>query len=245
MASYRAILQLNHIQRQRKSLCQTSIGRPLKLALIVNYQAFRDDGYFIDPILFTMQQLKTLEKSDNMRKRVMFKALVSTMLNGGEIKKTHLEEALDRALLVDFMEREDRQETIQGCIQQLINVYIKETTDKTSYKIMYEVITKCIFLAAVENNSELLFTECHHFPLFECIRHKLTLEKIMFPSQIVVDEERLQIGIPTYLYPMIAKIIVERNVPMDMLGILQFFENKEFQAEWLKQKMTASRNKSF
>lgn len=65
-----------------------------------------------------MKQLKALEKSDNIRKRIQFKALVFTMLHGGEITHLKLENVLDHTFLVDLKETEDRKETIQECIQQ-------------------------------------------------------------------------------------------------------------------------------
>lgn len=111
-----------------KRICevQTSIGHPLTLIFIMNNKPFSCNEYLIDPISFTMKQLKALEKSDNIRKRIQFKALVFTMLHGGEITHLKLENVLDHTFLVDLKETEDRKETIQECIQQLINVYIKE-----------------------------------------------------------------------------------------------------------------------
>lgn len=221
-----------------KRICevQTSIGHPLTMVLIMHNKPFSCNEYFIDPISFTMKQLKALEKSDNIRKRLKFKALVYTMLHGGEITHLKLENVLDLILLVDLKETEDRKETIHECIQQLINVYIKETTDRKSYKMIHDVITKCTFLAAAENHSDLLFSECHYFPLLECIRHKSTLEKISFYGKIVYDLENLQFGVPTKLYPKIAKMFVERNDLMDILHTVRFFGNKNFQAVWLKSK---------
>lgn len=241
------IERLREIARKRKNdisdivlrrICEvdTSIGRPLKLALIMNYQAFRDDEYFTDPILFTMNQLKTLEISDNMRKRVMFKALVFTMLHGGEITKTKLEEALNNALLNDLIQTDDRKKTIQECIKQLINVYIKETSDEQSYKMIHDIITKCTFLAAAKNHHDLLFTKCSYFPLLECIRHQSVSERIFFYGKIIYDHENLQVGVPTHFYQMLAKIFVERNDLMDMLHTVRFFEDKEFQVKWLNAK---------
>lgn len=221
-----------------KRICevQTSIGHPLTMVLIMNNKPFSCNEFFIDPISFTMKQLKALEKSDNILKRVKFKALVSTMLHGGEITKSKLENVLDHTFLVHLKETEDRKETIQECIQQLINVYIEETTDRKSYKMIHDVITKCTFLAAAENHSGLLFSKCHYFPLLECIRHKSTPEKLSFYGNIVYDYENLQFGVPSEFYPKIAKMFVERNDLMDILHTVRFFGNKDFQAVWLKSK---------
>lgn len=221
-----------------KRICevQTSIGHPLTLIFIMNNKPFSCNEYLIDPISFTMKQLKALEKSDNIRKRIQFKALVFTMLHGGEITHLKLENVLDHTFLVDLKETEDRKETIQECIQQLINVYIKETTDRKSYKMIHDVITKCTFLAAAENHSDLLFSKCHYFPLLECIRHKSTLEKLSFYGKIVYDYENLQFGVPTTFYPKIAEMFVERSDLMDILHTVRFFDNKDFQAVWLKSK---------
>lgn len=221
-----------------RRICEvdSSIGKPLKLALIMNYQAFKDDGYFINPILFTMEQLKALENSDNIRERVKFKALVFTMLDGGEIPKTKLEEALDNALPNDLIQTDDKKKTIQECIHQLINVYIKETSDEKSYKMIHDIITKCTFLVAANNHHDLLFNECSYFPLLECIRHKSGSERFFFYGKIIYDHENLQVGVPTHFYQMLAKMFVERNDLMDMLHTVRFFEDKEFQVKWLKAK---------
>lgn len=221
-----------------KRICevQTSIGHPLTMVLIMNNKPFSYNEYFIDPILFTLKQLKALENSDNVRKRVKFKALIFTMLHGGAITHLELENVLDYDFLEDLKETEDRKETIQECIQQLINVYIKETTGRKSYKMIHDVITKCTFLAAAENHSDLLFSKCHYFPLLECIRHKSTSEKLSFYGKIVYDLENLQFGVPTEFYPKIAEMFFERNDLMDILHTVRFFGNKYFQAVWLKSK---------
>lgn len=226
-----------------RRICEvdSGIGKPLKLALIMNYQAYKDDGYFINPILFTMKQLKALENSDNNRKRVKFKALVFTMLHGGEIAKTELEDALDHALLNDLIQTDERKETIQECIKQLINVYIEETSDEKSYKMIHDIITKCTFLAAAENHHDLLFTECSCFPLLECIRHKSDSERIFFYGKIIYDYEKLQVGVPTHFYQMLAKMFVERNDLMDMLHTVRLFEDKDFQVKWLKAKKDSNK----
>lgn len=224
-----------------KRICEkeTIVGRSLKLALVMNYQAFKNDGFFTDPLLKIINELKTLAKSDNMIKQVKFQALVLTMLHGGEIAKAKLEEALDSAFLDDPMETEDRKEIIQGCIQKLIKVYIKESADRKTYKMIHDVITKCTFLAAAETHFNLLFTECYHFPLLECIRYKRTSERLKSYGNIVIDHENLEVGMPTEYYPMIAKIFVQRNELIDMVHIVRFFKNEEFQVEWLKQNRTA------
>lgn len=221
-----------------RRICEvdSSIGKPLKLALIMNYQAFKDDGYYINPVLFTMERLKALEESSNILERVKFKALVFIMLHGGEIAKRELEKDFDHALFNDLIETDNRKETIQKCIQQLINIYIKETSDKKSYKMVHDVITKCTFLAAAKNHHDLLFTECFHFPLLECIRHKSGSERIFYFGKFIYDHENLQIGVPTHFYQMIAKMFVQRNNLMDMLHTVRFFEDKDFLVEWLKAK---------
>lgn len=219
-----------------KKICSedTSIGRPLKMALIINNPAFRNDQFYFHPIQFIVTKMKALEKSTDKQDQVKFKALVLTMLRGGEIAKTEIEETWEKVFLDDLIKTEDGKETIKGCIHELINVYIKETKDGKSYKMIHDVITKCTFLAAVENNSDLLFTECCNFPLLECIRHKSNSEKWSFYGKIVYDNEYLQVGVPTEFYPKIAKMFVQRNEIMNMLATVRFFENKKFQKEWYK-----------
>lgn len=63
--------------------------------------------------------------------------------------------------------------------------------DRKFYKMIYDVIIKCIFFVVVENYFGLFFLKCYYFFLFECIWYKLILEKLSFYGKIVYDYENL------------------------------------------------------
>lgn len=95
--------------------------------------------------------------------------------------------------------------SINECVEQLRDLLIEETVDGRSYRVLHDVITKCTFLAAMENHVNLLWTECNPIIIFDCFRVKSVLQKFYY-GKLAYDLSDINIGIPTDLYPEIAKL---------------------------------------
>lgn len=134
--------------------------------------------------------------------------MIFAVLHDGEIAKSELDHISHHALFVDMNEKMDIERSINRCIKLLLDLFIEETLDGRSYRILHDVITRCTFLAAMENHKTLLFTECDPTLIFECVRLKSTNEEIKYPGQIVYDDKNLQIGLPTEIYPEVGSQIV-------------------------------------
>lgn len=88
----------------------------------------------------------------------------------------------------------DDEASIDGCIEHLLDLFIEETADGRSYRILHDVITMCTFLAALENHMTLLLTECNPILIFDCIRVKSNIQKYK-PGQLAYDFSSISVGI--------------------------------------------------
>lgn len=113
--------------------------------------------------------------------------------------------------------------SINECVEQLRDLFIEETVDVRSYRVMHDVITKCTFLAAMENHMTLLLTKCNPILIFDCFRVKLAY-----------GLSDINIGIPTDLYPEIAKLGFQQTKIRNVLQNNKFYKDKIFLDEWKK-----------
>lgn len=123
--------------------------------------------------------------------------------------------------------------SIYECVEQLCDLLIEETVDGRSYRVLHDVITKCTFLAAMENHMNLLLTECNPILIFDCFRVRSVLQKF-YDGKLAYDLSDINIGIPTDLYPEIAKLGFQQTAIRNVLQNNKFYEDKIFLDEWKK-----------
>lgn len=123
--------------------------------------------------------------------------------------------------------------SIYECVEQLRDLLIEETVDGRSYRVLHDVITKCTFLAAMENHMNLLLTECNPILIFDCFRVKSVLQKF-YDGKLAYDLSDINIGIPTDLYPEIARLGFQQTEIRNVLQNNKFYEDKIFLDEWKK-----------
>lgn len=123
--------------------------------------------------------------------------------------------------------------SIYECVEQLRDLLIEETVDGRSYRVLHDVITKCTFLAAMENHMNLLLTECNPILIFDCFRVRSVLQKF-YDGKLAYDLSDINIGIPTDLYPEIAKLGFQQTAIRNVLQNNKFYEDKIFLDEWKK-----------
>lgn len=100
-----------------------------------------------------------------------------------------------------------------------------------SYRILHDVITRCTFLAALENHMTLLLTECNPILIFDCIRVKSAGQKI-YSGQLAYDFSSISVGIPSEIYPEVARLIYQRTRMRGVLQNSRLYEDQNFQHEW-------------
>lgn len=138
----------------------TSIGDPLIMTLFLKNCAFRNHEYLRNPAKFVFEKLKTLEKSPEIHDQLAFKTMVFAVVHNGEIAKRELDDISHHSLFANLMEKMNIGGSIDECIEQLLDLFIEETFDGRSYRILHDVITRSTFLAAMETHKTLLFREC-------------------------------------------------------------------------------------
>lgn len=207
-----------------------SIGRSIIMTLFIKNRAFRNDNFLSNPSMFIFKKLKTLEGSSDINDQLAFKILVYVVLHDG-IAKLEFGGVSQHALFADLKEKLNIEGSIDGCIKQLLDLFIEKMADGQSYRILHDVITRCTFLAAVENHWALLFTECDPMLIFDCIRLKLRSEKIMYPGQIIFDDKNLKIALPTEIYPEVARLFCQRS-EISILFNSILYDDENFQVEW-------------
>lgn len=178
--------------------------------------------------------MKTLEKSSDNYKQLAFKIMVVVMLRGGKIAKRELlaDDIAQHGLFADLKKKIDIKGSITRCTEQLLEIFLEKTEDGRSYRILHDVITRCTFIAAFQNNRTLLFTECDPILVSECLRLKSLGERFQFPGYLIYDNSNLKIGIPSELFKEIAILFFQRTEIRSVLHNSRLYDDKKFQIEW-------------
>lgn len=154
-----------------------SIGDPLIIILYLKNLAFQNQYYLSNPTKFIFEKLKTMEESPEINDQLAFKVMIFFVLHDGEIAKSEVDDISQHSLFANLNDKMNIEGSINECVKQLLDIFIEETTDGQCYRILHDVITRCTFLAAVENHRTLLLTECNPILIFDCIREKSVFEK--------------------------------------------------------------------
>lgn len=231
--NFTEIAKSNKIEISKVPIQQdrANIGSSIIMTLFLKYRAFRDDNFLSNPTLFICKKLKTLERSSDINDQLAFKILVYVVLHDG-IAKLEFDGISHHALFADLIKQMNIEGSINECIEQLLDPFIEKMADGQTYRIMHDIITRCTFLAAVENHWTLLLTECDPVLIFDCIRLKSRPEKIKYSGQIFFDDKNLKIAPPTEVYPEIARLFYQRSEMRSILLNSILYDDENFKVEW-------------
>lgn len=213
-----------------------SIGETLIVTLYQRNLAFKDKNFLSNPTKFIFEKLKKLEKSQNISDQLAFKVMIIFITHDREIAKREMHEISHHALFNDLKEKIVIEKYIDECIKQYLHLFVEETSGGQFYRIMHDVITRCTFIAAVENHRTLLLTKCNPILIFDCIGVKSADHKIKY-SKCFLDSSYMNIGIPSERYQEIARLLFQRNEMEGVLRNSRLFDDKKFQDEWKKAKL--------
>ena len=207
----------------------SSIGCPLKLALFPRHSLDEHTEFSNGPIVFVLTELKAMAKSQSINKHVLFTTLVRIILPNKEMTKTDLEAILDQVVSDNLKDDEDRENLTRECIPQLLQSYIEKTQDGKSYKMIHDVITRCILFTCMQFNihRNLVFKECDPSLLLNCIRPKTFSERILASGDVIFIDKTFDIALPMELFSSLAESFVQT-----MLQNARFLENTQFQYKW-------------
>lgn len=214
---------------------EKSNGESFEMTLIFKNHAFQQD-VLDNTIMSIIEALKTLERSNENYKELAFKTMVIVMLRGGKIAKQELlaDDISQHGVFADLKKRIDIPGSIIGCIEQLLKIFLEETEDGRSYRMLHDVVTRCTFIIAFENHRTLLFTECDPILMFECLRLKPLGERFMYYGKLCYDYGDLKIGIPSELFKDIAELFFQRTEMRNILRNNRIYEDEKFKDEWNK-----------
>lgn len=225
---------ISNVQFHRE---EKSLSESLKMTLFLNNRAFQQD-VLKNPSLFIIRALKTLKNSNKNLEQLAFKVMVIVMLHGGEIAKRDLlaDEILYHEVFADVKEKNDVKESIKGCIDQLLEIFLEETENMRSYRILHEVLTRCTFIVAFENHRTLLFKKCDAILVFECLRRKWFLERTPLSEDPTYDYSNLKILLSSELLKEMARLFFQRKDrrSRNVLRNSRIYDEKKFQEEWSK-----------
>lgn len=211
------------------------IGDRLMMTLFLKNREFQNLKYLYNPAMFIFEKLKTLRGSPDINDQLAFKTMFFFVLHNGEIHKSELDDISHHSLFSDLNEKMNIRGYIDECIEKLLSLFIEETLDGQSYRILHDVITRCTFLAAMENYWILLFTECDPVLIFECIRLKSGFrEKTIHLGEIVFDERNLKIALPAEIFEKVARLLYQRSEMRSLIWNSRLYDNQIFQEEWNK-----------
>lgn len=214
---------------------EKNLGESLKMILFLKNLAFQQN-VLNNPIIVIIRALETLERSNKSHEQLAFKIMVIVMLHGGKITKRELlaDDIPHHEVFADLKEKMDVEESIMGCIEQLLEIFLEETEDGRSYRIIHDVITRCTFIVAFKKHRTLLFKKCDEILLFECLRLKSIRERVKFSEGIIYDNINLKIGIPSYLLKEMARLFFQRTEMRSVLQKSRLYDDRIFQDEWNK-----------
>lgn len=211
-----------------------SIGDPMIMTLYLKNRIFQNQNYFSNPTTVIFETLKTMEKSPEIDDQLAFKVMILFILYDGEIDKSELDEISKHSLFANLNDKITKERSINDCVERLRDLFIEETIGGLSYRVLHDVITKCTFLAAMENHRTLLFTKCNPILIFDCIRVKSVFETFKH-RKLAYDLNDINIGISTdILYPEIARLCFQRREIRNVMQNSKFCEEKIFLDEWKK-----------
>lgn len=213
-----------------------SIGETLVITLYQKNLAFKDENFLSNPTKFIFEKLKKLEKSQNISDQLAFKVMIIFITHNGEIAKREMHEISHHALFGDLKEKIVIEKYIDECIKQYLYLFVEETSGGQFYRIMHDAITRCTFIAAVENHRSLLLKECDPILIFDCIRVKSADHKMKY-GELFLDSSYMNIGIPSERYQEIAKLLFQRTEMEGVLRNSRLFDDKKFQDERMKAKL--------
>ena len=207
----------------------SGMGQTLTLSLFLKNPFYRHKDFLKDPIRFVLENLKEMAKSETMNERVQFTKLVHMILHSKEIIKSEVGAMVDQ----DVSDNSDEENLIPECILQR---YAEETFDGKSYRLVHDVITRCILYTALKYNihRNMVYKKCDPSLLLSCFRLKTLSERLIFPGEFIFDNHTLDIGMPAESFPLLAKTFGQRNDMMTILLNARLCEDREFQNEWLK-----------
>lgn len=219
-----ALVKNKNISNQTAKISENSIGSTLITSLYLRNSDFEHQLFFNNPTEFIFEKLKNLEKSPNNRNKLAFKVMVFFVLHGGEIAKTDLDDIVQNTLCADLKRMNDI-ESIES-IKQLLGLFIEEMVDSRSYRIVHDIITRCTFLAALENHMTLLLKICDPILIFDCLQVK--------SNQLAFGFIDKTVEISPKKYQEIATLFFQRIEMRNALLNNILFENKNFQDMWKK-----------
>lgn len=205
------------------------MGQTLTLTLFLKTPFYRNKDFLEDPITFVLEKLKEMATSETMNERVQFTKLVYMILNNKEITKSEVEAIVNQ----DVSDNTEKENLTTECI---LRRYVEETIDGKSYRLVHDVITRCILYTALKYNihRNLVYKECDSLLLLSCFRHKTISERMISRGEFIFDNQTLDIRIRVESFPSLAETFLLQNEMMTMLGNARLFEDREFQNKWLE-----------
>lgn len=225
---------ISNVQFHRK---EKSPGESLKKTLFLNNRAFQRD-VLNNPRLFIIRALKTLKNSNKNQEQLAFKVMVVVMLHGGEIAKRELlaDDIPNHEVFADLKEKMDVKVSIMGCIDQLLEIFLEETKNGRSYRILHEVITRCTFIVAFENYKTLLLKKCDAILVLECLRRESFMERSPFSEDPTYDYSNLKILLSSKLLEEMARLFFQRIDMRSVLGNCKIYDDEIFRMNGVKLK---------
>lgn len=214
---------------------EKNLGKSLKMTLFLKNLAFQQN-VLNNPINVIIRALETLERSNKIHEQLAFKVMIIIMLNGGKITKRELlaDDIPHHEVFADLKEKMDVEESIMGCIEQLLEIFLEETEDGRSYRILHDVITRCTFIVAFKKHRTLLFKKCDAILVFDGLRRKSFFERSPLSADPTYDYSNLRILLSSELLEEMARLFFQRKEMRSVLQKSRLYDDLKFQDEWNK-----------
>lgn len=223
-------ISLNVLEKLSQNDQSLSMDSTLILTLFLRFPSDKRNIFLDGPVTFILKELEHIIKSQDVDKRLQILTLIEMAFHNGEMTKTKFE----AIMAYNIKNGTDKEELTRECIKQLLQIYVEETRDGKSYRLIHDVITRCVLYTALKfiNNRDPLYKKCNPLLLLDCVRSKTRSEQIRSKGEFIFDNKTFDIGLPTETFPLLAESLVQRNEIWNSLGNVRIMEDKAFEHEW-------------
>lgn len=185
----------------------SSMGSTLTILLFLRNE---NKDFLDNPITFVLKKLEVMAKSKNMKNREQLKLLIGMIFHNQEKNNSEDQAIKGQDVSITLKKGEGEEDLTYEFLQS----YVEETQDGKSYRLIHDIITRCVLYTALKYdiNRDLVYRNCDPLLFLDCTRYQTRI-----PGEFSFDDKTLEIEIPTESFNSFAKSLVERNET----GILQ------------------------
>lgn len=192
------------IRKIAKENKTSSMGSTLTILLFLRIPVYENKEFLDNPITFLLKKLEDIAKSKNKKNREQLELLIGMIFRNQ--KKINSEVQAIKGQDVSITLKEGTGE--EDLTHEFLQSYVEETQDGKSYRLIHDIITRCVLYTALKYDihRDLVYRNCDPLLFLDCVRYQTRI-----PGEFYFDDKTLEIEIPPESFNSFEKSLVERN----------------------------------